>query len=88
MLALSLQWIDFWRRAAMLGWRNADQLAALPGHRQLRDWWLADMRRLTSEYTKSPAFLAMMRFNLTLLTHPMMQKTLDKTAQMMPFTVR
>jgi len=84
MLALSLQWIDWWRRAAVLGWRHLDQVAALHDPRQARDWWLADMRRVTADYTKSPAFLAMMRFNLTLLTHPMM----IKAAQMMALPVR
>jgi hypothetical protein len=42
------------------------------------------MRRFTADYTKSPAFLAMMRFNLTLLTHPMM----IRAAQMIALPVR
>ena len=37
-------------------------------------WWLADVRQLTSDYMRSPAFLALMRLNLTLLTQPMMIK--------------
>jgi hypothetical protein len=78
MLAFSLQWLDWWRRAAALGWGQLDRLAALHDPRSLRNWWLADMRRFTFEYMKSPAFLAMMRFNLTLLNQP----TMIKAAQM------
>jgi len=78
MLALSLQWIDWWRRAAALGWGNLDRLAALHDPRQLRGLWLADMRELTADYMKSPAFLALMRINLTMLNHP----TMIKAAQM------
>jgi len=84
MLALSLTWIDWWRRAAVLGWRHLDQMAALHDHRQARNLWLGDMRTFMSDYTKSPAFLAMMRFNLTLLTHPMM----IRAAQMMALPIR
>jgi len=78
MLGLSLHWCDWWRRAAALGWGQLDRLAALHDPRQMRNWWLADMRQLTADAIKSPAFLALMRFNLTLLTHP----TMTKAAQM------
>jgi len=84
MLALSLQWLDWWRRAAALGWQQADALAALNDPRQLRNRWLADMRQLTGDYVRSPAFLSLMRFNLTLLTHPMM----IKAAQFVAFPSR
>jgi hypothetical protein len=67
MFGPSLRWIDWWRRGAALGW-------GMPDPRQLRNWWLADMRQLTAEYLKSPAFLALMRFNLALLTQPTMIK--------------
>ena len=70
MLALSVPWFDWWRRAATLGWGHLDRLAALHDPRQLRSWWLTDLRELTADYMKSPAFLALMRFNLTLLTQP------------------
>jgi hypothetical protein len=80
MLAHSLQLFDWWRHAAALGWGQLDRLAALHDPRQLRSWWLADMRQLTADYMKSPAFLALMRFNLTLLTHPTMIKATQMIA--------
>jgi hypothetical protein len=35
---------------------------------RLRAWWLGELRRLSSDYMRSPAFLALMKLNLTLLT--------------------
>ena len=84
MLGLSLHLVDWWRRAAMLGWGYLDRAAALHDPRQLRSWWLADLRQLTADTIKSPAFLAMMRFNLTLLTQPMMKNA----AQMIALPMR
>jgi hypothetical protein len=84
MLGLSLHWFDWWRRAAQLGWGHLDRLAALHDPRQVRNWWLADLRGLTADTIRSPAFLAMMRFNITLLTQPMM----IKAAQMMALPIR
>jgi hypothetical protein len=78
MLAFSVHWFDWWRRAAAIGWGHLDRMAALNDPRQLRNWWLADFREVTAEAMKSPVFLAMMRFNLTLLTQP----TMIKAAQM------
>jgi len=75
MLALGWQLFDGWRRAAVLGWQHFDQLAALHDPRRLREWWLAELRRIAVDYTKSPSFLALMRFNLTLLTNPTVSKT-------------
>lgn len=63
-------WLDVWRASAALGWETFAKMAALGDPRKLRDWWLADMRQLTAEALKSPAFLAVMRFNLNLLTRP------------------
>jgi hypothetical protein len=80
MLPLSIQWFDWWRRAAAVGWRQLDAVttvgAAAPfdDPRQMRNRWLADMRQLSADYLKSPAFLALIRFNITLLTHPTMSK--------------
>jgi hypothetical protein len=79
MLAPSPQIIDWWRRAAALGWAGLDRLAAFHDPRQLRNWWLTDMRQLTADYMKSPAFLALMRFNLTMLTQPTMIKAAQTT---------
>jgi len=79
MLALSLHWLDWCRRAAALSWGNLDRLAALHDPAQLRDLWLGQWRKMSTDYMRSPAFLALMRLNLTLLTQP----TLIKTTQMM-----
>jgi hypothetical protein len=84
MLALSIHCFDWWRRAAAIGWGHLDRMAALNDPRQMRNWWLADLRQLTLEAMKSPEFLAMMRFNLTLLTHP----TIAKATQMMALPSR
>jgi hypothetical protein len=84
MPAPSLQWFDWWRRAAALGWGGLDRLAAFHDPRELRNWWLGDMRQLTADYLKTPAFLALMRFNLTLLTQP----TMIKAAQMIALPSR
>ena len=81
MFGRSLLWLDWWRRGAALGWGSLQRLAALPDPRQLRSWWLADMRRLTADTLKSPAFLSLMRFNLALLTK---QTTLKATQMMAP----
>jgi hypothetical protein len=84
MLGLSLHWFDWWRRAAAIGWGHLDRLAALNDPRQLRNLWLADLRQLSVEAMRSPDFLAMMRFNLTLLTQPAM----IKAAQMFSLPTR
>jgi hypothetical protein len=84
MFGPSLHWIDWWRRAAALGWRNFDRLAALHDPYLFRDRWLADLRLASLDYTKSPAFLALMRLNLTMLTHP----TTIKAAQMFALPTR
>ena len=70
----SLQWIDMWRRAAAMNWGHVERLLSLHDPRELRAWWLADVRQLTSDYMRSPAFLALMRLNLTLLNQQMMIK--------------
>jgi hypothetical protein len=80
----SLPWIDVWRRAAALHWGYMERMFALPDPRQLRTWWLADLRRLADDYMRSPEFLALMRLNLTLLNQPMM----IKAAQMMALPTR
>jgi hypothetical protein len=86
MLALSLSWFDLWRRAAALSWTHLDRLTALNDPRHLRGWFLDDWRTAATDYMRSPAFLAMMRLNLTLLTQP----TMIKATQMMtsPFALR
>jgi hypothetical protein len=76
--------MDWWRRTAALSWDQMERLLALQDPRQLRSWWLADLRQLTADYMRSPAFLAVMRLNLTLLSQPMMVKA----AQMMALPTR
>jgi hypothetical protein len=84
MLALSGHWFDWWRRAAAIGWGHLDRVAALHDPRALRSLWLGNLRELTGEAMKSPAFLAMMRFNLTMLTQP----TMIKAAKMFSLPTR
>ena len=79
MLAPSLQWFDWWSRAASLSWMHFDRMAAMGDPRRLRNTVLDDLRTLATDYMRSPEFLALMRLNLTLLTQPMM----IKAAQMM-----
>jgi hypothetical protein len=69
MFAPSVLWLDWWRRATALGWTTLQRLAALPAPAQFRNWWLADMRLASADLLKSPAFLALMRSNLALLTN-------------------
>jgi hypothetical protein len=84
MFASNLQWFDWWRRAASLSWGNLGGLAAFNDPRQLRNAFLDDWRQRATEFMRSPEFLALMRFHLTLLTQPMMMKA----AQMMAPPVR
>jgi len=74
MFGLSQNWIAFWRQAAALNWGQMERLLSLHDPRELRAWWLADVRQMTSDYMRSPAFLALMRLNITLLNQPMMIK--------------
>jgi hypothetical protein len=60
---------------ALHAWTNAvahhcgalAKLAALSDPRHFRSLWLADLRELTADALRSPPFLALMKFNLTLL---------------------
>jgi hypothetical protein len=84
MFAPNLLWFDWWRRAAALSWTNLDRLAAAGDPRRLRSAVLDDWRQRSTDYMRSPEFLALMRLQLTLLTQPMM----IKAAQMMSPPVR
>jgi hypothetical protein len=84
LLASSLPWLDWWRRAAALSWAHLDGLAAFGDPRRLRNAVLDDWRQRATDYMRSPEFLALMRFHLTLLNQPMM----IKAAQMMSPSVR
>ena len=84
MLAFSLHWFDWCRRAAALSWGNFDTMAALHDPGRLRNLWLEQWRKMATDCMRTPAFLALMRLNLTMLTQP----TLIKAAQMMSFPQR
>src|SRR5262249_1378939 len=60
-------WEEAWRGAIALGWGSLAVLTALSDPRRFREWWLADLRQLTGDYLRSPAFLALAKFNLTFL---------------------
>jgi len=45
-------------------------LAALWDPRRLRELWLGELRRFAAEYIRSPTFLALAKFNLSLLARP------------------
>jgi hypothetical protein len=60
-------WLAPWRSAVALGCEHLEKMSALYDPRHLRSLWLADLRQLTGDSLRSPDFLALMKFNLTLL---------------------
>jgi hypothetical protein len=56
-----------WRDAFAFGWGALATSAALADPRDLRARWLADLRRIADESLRSGAFLALLKFNLTLM---------------------
>ena len=60
-------WLAPWRSAVALGCEHLEKMSALYDPRHLRGLWLADLRQVTGDYLRSPDFLALMKFNLTLL---------------------
>lgn len=63
-LASAAPWLDAWRSTAALGWEYFERMSALADPRRVRSWWLADLRNLTSDALRSPAFLSLMSLNL------------------------
>ena len=61
-------WLAAWRDASALGWESLAKLVELYDPRRFRALWLADLRRLAADYLRSPHFLALAKFNLSLLT--------------------
>lgn len=58
---------------ASIGWRYLESLGAAADvydPLRLRAWWLGELRRMTADYMRTPSFLELMRFNLTLMTRP------------------
>jgi hypothetical protein len=48
-------------------WKPLEELVGLYDPWRIRDRWLAELRKLTAEILRSPAFLALAKFNLSLL---------------------
>jgi hypothetical protein len=59
--------LDAWTEAVAHTWGSLARLATLSDPRHFRSLWLADLRQLTADALRSPPFLALMKFNLTLL---------------------
>ena len=57
-------WFEAWRATVASSFDCLAALWALYDPRLLRGWLLTDLSRLSSEYLRSPSFLAMMRFTL------------------------
>jgi hypothetical protein len=64
------QWFDSWRNASALGWDCLETLCGLRPPQQLRSRLLAEARQTAAEYLRSPAFLELMRMNLSAMTIP------------------
>jgi hypothetical protein len=64
------QWFDSWRHASTLGWDYLETLCGLRAPHQLRTRLLAEARQTAAEYLRSPAFLELMRMNLSAMTIP------------------
>lgn len=61
-------WLESWRWASALGWEFLETLWKLRPPEGLRTRLLAEARHTTAEYLKSPAFLELMRANLSAMT--------------------
>ena len=64
------QWFDSWRQASALGWEYLETLCGLRPPQRLRSRLLAEARQTAAEYLRSPAFLELMRMNLSAMTIP------------------
>jgi len=64
------QWFDSCRYASGLGWDYLETLCGLRAPRQLRSRLLAEARQTAADYLRSPAFLELMRVNLSAMTIP------------------
>jgi hypothetical protein len=61
-------WFHSWRWASTLGWDYLETLWGLQAPQRLRARWLAEARQTAAEYLRSPAFLELMRLNLSAMT--------------------
>jgi hypothetical protein len=62
------QWFDSWRHASALGWECLETLCGLRPPQRLRTRLLAEARQTAAEYMRSPAFLELMRMNLSTMS--------------------
>ena len=62
------QWFDSWRNASAIGWDCLETLCGLRPPQRLRSRLLAEARQTAAEYMRSPAFLEVMRMNLSAMT--------------------
>jgi len=60
----SLAWFESWRCAAELNRRNLEEL------RRLRGRMLQEMSLCMESYMRSPAFLELMRYNMSAMGYP------------------
>ncbi len=61
-------WFDSWRWASTVGWDVMETLWGLRPPDRLRTRLLAEARRTTADYLRSPAFLELMRANLSAMS--------------------
>ena len=61
-------WFHSWRWANALGWDTLETLWGLQSPQRLRTRLLAEARQTAAEYLRSPAFLELMRMNLSAMT--------------------
>jgi len=62
------QWFDSWRNASALGWDCLETLCGLRPPQRLRNRVLAEARQTAAVYMRSPAFLELMRMNLSAMS--------------------
>jgi hypothetical protein len=62
------QWFDSWRNASALGWDCLETLCGLRPPQRLRSRLLEEARQAAAEYLRSPAFLELMRINLSAMS--------------------
>ena len=62
------QWFDSWRNASALGWECLETLCGLRPPQRLRNRLLAEARQTAADYMRSPAFLELMRLNLSAMS--------------------
>jgi hypothetical protein len=62
------QWFDSWRHASALGWDCLETLCGLRPPQRLRSRLLDEARQTAAEYLRSPAFLELMRMNLSAMS--------------------